>query len=122
MRIDIVEMESGITKLVLSGRMDIQGAAAADMTFSVTAGTKKKVVVDLSDVTFMAFLGLRTLMVSANSIASKGGTMVLLNPQSNVEKLLETTGVSTEIPIVRYMLSAFALLRRERAVALTQMC
>ena len=61
MKIDVLETKSGITKLVLSGRMDIQGAMTADMAFSVTAGAKKKVVVDLSDVTFMASLGLNTL-------------------------------------------------------------
>jgi len=110
MKIGVVELEDGITKLVLSGRMDIQGASAADMTFSITAGAKKKVVVDLSEVTFMASLGLRTLMVSAKAMANKGGKMVLLNPQPNVEKVLETTGVSTVIPIVRDMKSASALL------------
>ena len=110
MKIDVLETQSGITKLVLSGRMDIQGAMTADMTFSVTAGAKKKVVIDLSDVTFMAFLGLNTLMVSAKSMGNKGGKMVLLNPQPNVEKVLEITGVSTVIPIVRDMQSAFALL------------
>ena len=109
MKIDILETQSGITKLVLSGRMDIQGAMTADMTFSVTAGAKKKVVVDLSDVTFMASLGLNTLMVSAKSMANKGGRMVLLNPQPNVEKILEIAGVSTVIPIVRDMQSASAL-------------
>ena len=110
MKIDVLETQSGITKLVLSGRMDIQGAMTADMTFSVTAGAKKKVVVDLSDVTFMASLGLNALMASAKSMANKGGRMVLLNPQPDVEQVLETTGVSTVIPIVRDMQSASALL------------
>ena len=110
MKIDVLETQNGITKLVLSGRMDIQGAMTADMTFSVTAGAKKKVVVDLSDVTFMASLGLHTLMVSSKSMTSKGGRMVLLNPQPNVEKVLETMGVSSLIPIVRDMQSATELL------------
>jgi anti-anti-sigma factor len=43
-------------------------------------------------------------------MANKGGRMVLLNPQPNVEKVLEITGVSTVIPIVRDMQSASALL------------
>ncbi len=110
MKIDILEARNGITKLVLSGRMDIEGAMAADMTFSVAAGANQRLVVDLSGVTFMACLGLRTLMVSAKSMANKGGKMVLLNPQPNVEKVLETTGVSTVIPIVHDMRSASTLL------------
>ena len=110
MKIDILKTQSGITKLVLSGQMDIKGATAADMTFSVAAGANKRVVVDLSSVTFMASLGLRTLMVSAKSMANKGGKMVLLNPQPDVEKVLQTAGISTEIPIVRDMESASTLL------------
>ena len=109
MKIDVLELENGITKLVLSGRMDIEGASAADMKFSVISGSKKKVIVDLSDVSFMASLGLRTLMISAKSLANKGGKMVLLNPQPNVEKVLETTGVNTVIPIVRDLNSASSL-------------
>ena len=110
MKIDILETWNGITKLALSGRMDIEGAMAADMTFSIAAGANERLVVDLSDVTFMACLGLRTLMVSAKAMANKGGKMVLLNPQHNVEKVLETTGVSTTIPIVHDMRSASTFL------------
>ena len=110
MQLATVDLENGITKVVLSGRMDIEGAGQVDLRFSVIAGTKKKVVVDLSDVSFMASLGLRTLMISAKSMANKGGKMVLLNPQPNVEKVLETTGIGTIIPIVRDMDEASALL------------
>jgi anti-anti-sigma factor len=110
MKIDILRTQGGITKLVLSGRMDIKGATAADMTFSVAAGANKKMVVDLSNVTFMASLGLRTLMVSAKSIANKGGKMVLLNPRPDVEEVLQTAGVSAAIPVVRDMQAAFTLL------------
>lgn len=113
MKLDVVELENGVTKILLSGRMDIEGASAADMRFNVIAGSKKNVVVDLSDVTFMASLGLRTLVMSAKSLASKGGRMVLLNPQPNVEKVLETTGINTVIPVVRDMGSASAALGLE---------
>jgi anti-sigma B factor antagonist len=110
MEMNAVDLEVGITKVVLSGRMDIEGASAVDLRFSVIAGSKKKVAVDLSDVTFLASLGLRTLMMGAKSIAGKGGKMVLVNPRPNVEKVLETTGVNTIIPIVRDMEAARAAL------------
>ncbi|MGO8954290.1 MAG: STAS domain-containing protein [Rhodomicrobium sp.] len=108
MKLDVLDLDNGITKLVLAGRMDIEGASAVDMQFSVIAGSRKKVLVDLSDVTFMASIGLRTIMISAKAITSKGGKMVLLNPQPNVEKVLETTGINTIIPVVRDMQAALA--------------
>ncbi|MGO9544349.1 MAG: STAS domain-containing protein [Rhodomicrobium sp.] len=110
MNLETVELDNGITKIVLSGRMDIEGASAADLKFSVIAGAKKKVAVDLTDVSFMASLGIRTLMISAKAMANKGGKMVLVNPQPNVEKVLETTGVNTVIPMVKSMQEAAAIL------------
>ena len=109
MSLDIVDMDSGITNVLLSGRMDLQGALAVDKQFSAIADEKKKVVIDLSKVTFLASLGIRTLIMSCKTLASKGGDMVLLNPQPNVEKVLRTSGVDTVIKIVRDMNTAAAI-------------
>jgi len=102
-------MDNGITSVLLSGRMDVQGAIAVDKKFSAIAEEKKKVVIDLSQVTFMASLGIRTLIMSCKTLAGKGGDMVLLNPQPNVEKVLRTSGVDTVIQIVRDMNAAAAI-------------
>jgi anti-anti-sigma factor len=110
MNLDTVQLDNGITKVVLSGRMDIEGATAVDLKFNVIAGAKKKVIVDLTDVSFMASLGIRTLILGAKAMANKGGKMVLLNPQPNVQKVLETTGVNTVIPIVHKVEEAAAVL------------
>jgi anti-sigma B factor antagonist len=109
MNLDIVDMKDGITNVVLSGRMDVQGALSVDKKFSAIADEKKKVVIDLSEVTFMASLGIRTLIMSCKTLASKGGDMVLLNPQPNVEKVLRTSGVDTVIQIVHDMNAAAAI-------------
>ncbi len=107
--VDIVDLDNGITNVLLSGRMDVQGALAVDKKFSTIADEKKKVVIDLSQVTFLASLGIRTLIMSRKTLASKGGDMVLLNPQPNVEKVLRTSGVDTVIQIVRDMNAAAAI-------------
>ena len=109
MNLDVVDMDNGITSVLLSGRMDVQGAIAVDKKFSAIAEEKKKVVIDLSRVTFMASLGIRTLIMSCKTLASKGGDMVLLNPQPNVEKVLRTSGVDTVIQIVPDMNAAAAI-------------
>ncbi len=109
MKIDILNEDNGITRVVLAGRMDIEGATATDMQFSIIAGSKKKVIVDLTSVDFMASLGMRTLIVSAKSIASKGGKMALMSPQPGVEKVLKSSGVDTVIPIAPDLATATAL-------------
>ena len=100
MNLDVTELENGITKVTLSGRLDVQGALKIDSEFNSIVQDKKRVVVDLSDVEFLASLGIRTLVTGAKATANNGGKMVLLNPQSNVEKVLRTSGVDTVIPIV----------------------
>jgi len=99
MNLEVVELENGITKVILSGRLDIEGALKIDNNFNALAEKKKKVLVDLSGVTFIASLGIRTLITGAKATANNGGKMVLLNPQPNVEGVLRTSRVDTVIPI-----------------------
>ena len=99
MPISIVELDGNVTKVMLSGRIDIAGAREVEMPMAVVAGSCRAVVVDLSAVDFMASLGLRGIVVSARSIFSKKGKIVLLMPQPQVEEVITTTGIHTLIPI-----------------------
>ena len=99
MKLEIVDNDNGVTRLILAGKMDIEGATSVDKEFSDAASSRKKVVVDLHDVDFLASLGMRTLVVNAKSIMSRGGRMVLVSPQPNVEKALRSSGIDTIIPI-----------------------
>jgi len=99
MNLEIADLENGITKITLSGRLDVEGALKIDGEFNAIAERSKKVLVDLSDVTFIASLGIRTLITGAKATANNGGKMVLLDPQPNVEKVLRTSRVDTVIPI-----------------------
>jgi anti-sigma B factor antagonist len=99
MNLEVADLENGITKVILSGRLDVQGALKIDSEFNALAEQKKKVLVDLTDVTLIASLGIRTLITGAKATANNGGKMVLLDPQPNVEKILRTSRVDTVIPI-----------------------
>ncbi len=100
MKLDVVDLENDITKITLSGRLDIKGALEIDSEFTAVAEAKKNVVVDLSDVTFLASLGIRTLIVGAKATANNGGKLVLMNPQPNVEAVLRSSNVDTVMPII----------------------
>lgn len=107
---NVSDLENGLTKVVLSGRLDLQGALAIDPVFSKIAEEKLKVVVDLSGVPFLASLGLRTMVMSCKALAAKGGNLVLMQPQPGVEKVLMTSGINTIIPVVPDMSAAEAAL------------
>ncbi|MEM8553471.1 MAG: STAS domain-containing protein [Pseudomonadota bacterium] len=100
MEIEQTETETGVLVVNLDGRLDVAGAATADMPFSVIAGSYEKVVVDLQKVEFIASIGIRVLIQCARRLAQKGGGMVLLAPQETVERVLTTTGIDQLMPIV----------------------
>ena len=110
MNLSISEIENGVT-VSLSGRMDLQGALAVDKQMEELAKTRKNLIVDMSEVSFLASLGIRTLVSCCKAITAKGGSMVLVNPQATVQKVLVTSGVSTVIPVVPDLASAKATLR-----------
>ena len=100
MQLHVASIENGVTKVSLSGRLDVESALKTDNEFTEIATQNKNVLVDLSDVPFIASLGIRTLVVGAKAAANNGGKMVLLNPQPNVEQVLRTTHVDTVMPII----------------------
>lgn len=101
MKLEAVDLEGGITKVSLAGRLDIDGVLAIDQELNAIAERKNHIVVDLSEVTFLASLGIRTLVTGAKATAANGGKLVLLSPQPNVEKVLRATNVDRVMPIVR---------------------
>ncbi len=89
----------GVVKVILDGRLDITGAGVIDLQFSAIAGSHRGVLVDLTNVSFLASIGIRTLLLGAKAVQRRGGTFILLNPADEVEKVLEVTGVTDLMPI-----------------------
>ena len=111
MKMDVSNVENGITKVVLTGSMNIQGAWETEPQFNALVKTTDKVVVDLTDVRFIDSRGMRTLVVTAKSLWEKGGKLVLANPQAEVEHALRTAGIDRVIAIAPDFSAALALFR-----------
>ncbi len=100
MEMAVHELDSGILGINLSGRMDIAGTQQIDLKFSVLTSTRRaQILVDLSNVTFIASIGIRTLIVNAKAQKLRGGSMVLYKPSDQVEEVLRATGIEAIIPI-----------------------
>jgi anti-anti-sigma factor len=111
MPISTEDLAGGITRVILEGRLDIEGAAAVDLRMNVIAGTKKAVLVDLQKVSYLGSMGLRALIAPARAIKGRGGKVVLFGPNESVEKVLKSSGVDTLIPIHRELDTAIAALQ-----------
>jgi anti-sigma B factor antagonist len=92
MDMQVIQADNEITHVVLDGRFDIQGAQEVDSRFDELAKSSKALVVDLAKVSFLASLGIRTLMLSAKTLIRHGGDMAVCGANENVEKVLRTTG------------------------------
>ena len=104
----VEELEGGVTNVTLKGRLDTLGAETVDLRLSVIAGAKRAVVIDLSNVDFLASLGIRVLLTSAKSVQRKGGKLVIFVPEGNVLAVLKTAGMETLIPLFQDRIAALA--------------
>ena len=110
MQISTEEMPGGITRVALDGRMDIAGAAAIDLKMNIIAGSAKKLLIDLQKVEFLGSMGLRSIVLPARAVSSRGGKVVLFAPNEMVESVLKTAGIDTLIPVRHDLDAAIAVL------------
>jgi anti-sigma B factor antagonist len=111
MKIAEEELPGNIIKIILDGRLDIEGAAVVDLKMNLIAGSRMAVLMDLQRVSFLASIGLRSLVIPARTIRNRGGKVVLYAPSEMVEKVLKTSGIDTIIPIHHDLNNAVAALQ-----------
>jgi anti-anti-sigma factor len=104
-------LPDGVLVISLRGRLDIEGTQAIDQPLSfATTVQAARVVLDLSQVTFLASIGIRLLMTTARAQALRGGKVVLAAPQPLVRRVLETAGVDQLVPLAPDLAAARAAL------------
>lgn len=98
MEIRIEELGNGVNHVGLVGAFDINGAADVDLRFAALAGSRDKILVDLTEVASLASIGIRTLLVNAKVVSRRGGKFVLAGPRPMVKEALQTAGITVLIP------------------------
>src|SRR4051812_38331373 len=111
MKMDVASEGDGITKVVLAGRIDVKGALEIHPRFMEISLKENKVIVDLANVDYLTSLGMRTLVMTAKSLWERGGRLVLVNPQGEVDKALRSAGLDQIIPFASDLAAAAALIR-----------
>jgi anti-anti-sigma factor len=111
MEMEVIEAD-GVSRVVLDGRFDIAGAQAVDLRFSVLAGSTPTLVVDMTKVTFLASMGVRTLMLSAKTMMRRGAKMAVCSADENVEKVLRATGFDEIVTLYPDHETAIAALKK----------
>jgi len=100
MNISEDKLQGEVTKVNLSGSMDIEGVSKIEIQFAgMCAAPRMAIVVDMSAVPYMSSIGIRALLMNAKAVSRRGGKFVLLNPEPNVKKVLESSGIDQLITI-----------------------
>jgi anti-anti-sigma factor len=100
MDLTVTQIEPGVVEVALQGRMDAAGAAAIDLRFTALAGGNRCMLVDMTAVAFLASLGIRTLLSASRVVLRRGGNFILINPNDEVVKLLDVSGLADAMPIL----------------------
>ena len=105
------ELDNDIRLIKLIGRLDVIGTGEIETKFAgYCSGDNVRVVVDLSEVDFLASIGIRLLTLTAKSVASRGGRLAIVEPTPEVQNVLEITGIPGIIPVYSQFESAEAVL------------
>jgi anti-anti-sigma factor len=99
-------------RIGLRGRLDLKGSGEIELRFtSLTATDASNVLVDMSEVEFIASIGMRLLLTCAKAKAARGGKLALFGLQPMVTDALETAGIDNLIPLYADEATALAGLR-----------
>ena len=108
MAINFEDVNEGLRRIVLSGRLDTAGSEQIARKFAELAESAKGgVVVSLSAVKFLSSMAIRVLVMGAKAVQAKGGRMVLhVGDNEVIVGTLETTGINELIPTFQDALDA----------------
>lgn len=90
LKIRVDEGRSLTKTLVLEGRLDHESVSDFDRELEAVLGSAVKVVVfDLGGLEYITSAGLRSILQAQKVMTARAGKTVLLNPQPQVQKVLD---------------------------------
>ena len=107
----VVETRDDLTQIALSGRLDIEGVHAIESRFTTYAAARRRpTIVDISNVAFLASLGLGMIVGAAKGLNRQGRKLILVAPTPMLERVLSAAAIESIIPIARTTEDALLLL------------
>jgi anti-sigma B factor antagonist len=88
------------TLVSVAGECDLHtGRPLRDVLTSEVSRGAQRLILDLSELSFMDSTGMQVLLSVCNVLAVRGGTLALVSPQPVVARILELTGTDQVIPV-----------------------
>ncbi len=100
-----------INRIALEGRLDSAHVGRIEGQFAAQVGQGgRHALVDLSQVVFLASMGIRMLLGSAKALTAGGARMVLYGASPEVTEVIETTGIGAVLPVAESEAEALAIM------------
>lgn len=97
----IITDVSGVTKVELNGRLDTANVNQVETSFIAGIVPKgQNTMIDLTQVSFIASLGIRMLLSAARVLTRRGAKFVMYGATPAVLDIIETTALSEVIPVL----------------------
>jgi anti-sigma B factor antagonist len=111
MDLRVIKADGQVTHVALSGKLDVEGEQLIGDRFrGLIESSGTDFLVDMSEVSYLASLGIKLLFAGAKELAAGGKKMVVLDPQPMVEETLQTSGTVKFIPIAHGEENAMGML------------
>lgn len=110
MKMTVETQPSGIAMIHLDGDLDAKGTGEIEVQFAAVTGEQNKVLIDMTQVGFLASIGIRTLLSASKVMNRRGGKLVVFQPNPSVEQVLKTCGADAILAVAHDMTAAQAVL------------
>jgi anti-anti-sigma factor len=97
---DVSSLGERLVKVTIVGRLDTQGVGKIETRFTaalVPAGTNA--IVDLSQVEFVASLGIRMLLSAAQGLKKRNATLAVYGAPERVRQVFEAVSLGKILPV-----------------------
>ncbi len=101
MEMKIIE-GSQFQTIILNGKLDMDGVKSIEEGFKKIT-TDKNTIIDMTNVEYLASLGIRVILQSAKAAAKNGKKILIMNPRKNVLGVLQLANLDTLVPVISSM-------------------
>ena len=100
MKIKDIGQKKDYRLVTVEGRMDAVSAPEFERFLNdLIAGGVIRIIVDFEALDYISSAGLRSILITAKKVQSKGGKILVVSLRDTVKEIFEISGFSTIIPI-----------------------
>ena len=100
MQMDVSPLGERLVKVTIVGRLDTQGVEKIETRFTASlVPTATNAIVDLSQVEFVASLGIRMLVATAQGLKRRNAALAVYGAQERVRQVFDAVSLQKILPV-----------------------